>query len=195
MTAQRPDRSEFAGLRPPGHRLRIDPESRRHFRGGQKRIHRMCRLACRHFHPLLHCTVLIAGSPNSRLALEQDGGRLTGSPMRLLICCRVVIPSDCGNWYAQGVSYPVNRRRAGTSLFPLDIRKRSLAHADLPGEFRLMPAIFFAKRPDCCAVLAKPAWCPPRVARCNGDRLCPAHGDNLGSWRNTRNTNEHTDGH
>jgi hypothetical protein len=111
------------------------------------------------------------------------------------IFCRVVISCDCGNRYAQGMGYPVNRRRAGTSLFPLDIGKRRLAHTDLAGKFRLMPAILFAKRPDCCAVLAKPARCRARVARCNGDRLCPAHGDNLGSWRNTRNTNEHTDGH
>jgi len=77
------------------------------------------------------------------------------------------------------MSDPVNRRGTGAALFPLDVGERSLAHAYFPGKFRLMPAVFFTKTADCCAVLAKPYRCPARELPRGGDRLCPAHARQL----------------
>jgi len=91
----------------------------------------------------------------------------------------VVITGDCGNGNTQSVSDPVNRRGTGAALFSLDVGERCLAHTDFPGEFRLMPAVFFTKTPDCCAVLTKPYRCPARELPRGGDRLCPAHARQL----------------
>jgi hypothetical protein len=56
----------------------------------------------------------------------------------------------------------VNRGGTCDSLLPLNIGERGLAHSDLPGEFRLMPAVLFAKTTDSWAILTQLARCPTR---------------------------------
>src|SRR5579875_313642 len=51
VPAQRPDRRELAGLRPPRDRLGVDAEHRRDLRRGQQRLCFRC--ACSHLRPLL----------------------------------------------------------------------------------------------------------------------------------------------